>query len=117
MKNIYAQWKALAAEKKITHRDVAAFCIYRSLNKQGDVDATRTAIMQGYGKEAAKKRLRKSFSPITNKTKLINGSTPFRTLIESLRTVKYSVIVGWLDQDDARLILDMAAELSKEGLE
>ena len=117
MKDIRNQWKALAAAKKITYTDVAALCVYRALNKLPDPDGTRVAIMQGYGKEGAIHRLRKSFSPITNHVKLTNGSAPFGTLTTALRMLKYSQIMDWLDPDDAKAIINLGLELSKENFQ
>lgn len=108
MKNIRQQWKAFATARKITSRDIAALCIYRSLLKRDE------AIPQGYGKEGAIKRLRKSFKPITNTVKLENGCTPFCTMVESLRLIKYSEVFKWLDEADQKEMQALATELAKE---
>lgn len=109
MKNIRKQWKAHASAQKISSRDIAALCIYRSLLKHGN-----ETLPQGYGKEGAIQRLRKSFKPITNTVKLENGCTPFCTLVESLRLIKYSEVYSWLDEADQKDMLALASELAKE---
>ena len=114
MKNISTQWKALASARKITTKDVAALCVYRALLKSPDEDGTRTAIMQGYGKDGAIARLRKAFKPITNDTKLANGAEPFGSMMTALRMVKYSEVYKWLDEEDQKKLYDLSIEISKE---
>lgn len=114
MKDIRQQWKALASARKITARDIAALCVYRALLKSPDEDGTRTAIMQGYGKEGATARLLKAFKPVTNHIKLTNGVEPLESMLSSLRTVKYSEIYKWLDEEDQKKLYDLSIEISKE---
>lgn len=98
MKDIRQQWKALAAERKINREDIAALCIYRSLTKNE-------------GKEGAIGRLRKSFNPITNSTKLDNGAAPYYALSLALWCVKYSTILSWMDEEDKQQVLSIAKEI------
>ena len=114
MKDIRQQWKALAAERKVTTQDIAALCVYRSVLKTPDEDGVRTAIMQGYGKEGATKRLLKAFRPITNHVKLSNGSQPFGSMVTALRMVKHSEVYKWLDEEDQKKVYDLSIEISKE---
>ena len=100
MKDIRQNWKALAADRKITSEDIAALCIYRALVKE-------------QGIEGALSRLRKSFKPITNPVKLENGADPNLALKNSLWSVKYSAIKGWLTEEEFKPILEMAAEIRK----
>ena len=117
MKDIRQQWKALAAARKITPKDVAALCVYRALLKTPDVDTLRTAITQGYGKEGAIHRLLKSFKPITNQVKLSNGAEPYGCLMTSLRLAKYSEVYSWLDEEDKVLLQNLATEISRMKIE
>jgi len=97
-KDIRPQWKALAAERKITREDIAALCIYRSLIK-------------GEGKEGAISRLRKSFSPITNPVKLENGAYPYGSLASALWMTKHSTFITWLDDESKQSLLILAKEI------
>jgi len=115
MKDIRQQWKALAAEKKIKSEDIAALCLYRAINIRSDVDDIRTAIVCGYGQDGAKNRLLRSFKPITNQTKLINGADPQYSLKSSLNLVKYSSVAKWLAEDDLAKLLELA-KTTKAGL-
>ena len=114
MKDIRQQWKALASARNISIRDIAALCVYRALLKSPDEDGTRTAIMQGYGKEGAIARLLKAFKPITNHVKLTNGAEPLGSMLSALRTIKYSEVYKWLDEEDQKKLYDLSVEISKE---
>ncbi len=104
MKDIRQQWKALAADRKITSEDIAALCIYRALfNEQG--------------KEDSVDRLSKSFKPITNQVKLDNGIHPYGSLSIALNLVKRSTLFTWLDEADQKTMLDLAREIRPYGNE
>jgi len=102
MKDIRQNWKALAAERKITSQDIAALCIYRALHKE-------------QGKEGSIERLRKSFKPITNTIKLDNGAYPYGALSSALWMVKHSTLITWLDEADQKAMLDLAREIKPQG--
>ncbi len=103
MKDIRTQWKALAAAKSITREDIAALCLYRTLVREAE-------------EPTAAQRLRKSFSPITNKNKLANGSRPFESLEYALRTIKYSSFAKWLDEEDLNKMTELAKKTATEGI-
>jgi hypothetical protein len=98
MKDIRTQWKALASAKNITSEDIAALCFYRTIYKEHTLD-------EGLA------RIRKSFKPITNSSKLENGAYPYGSLQLSLRNIKYSTLVSWLDEDDKLKIIAMAKDV------
>ena len=103
MKDIRQQWKALAADRNINSRDMAALAIYRSLKK-------------GEGKEGAISRLRKSFKPVTNTVCLENGAAPYHALYLALWGIKYSAnLIKWLDEEDAQAILSLVKEIKIKG--
>jgi citrate synthase len=103
MKDIRTQWKALAAAKEITCEDIAALCLYRTLfNEQQSAEA--------------KSRLHKSFSPIKNEIKLANGAQPYDALVAALRTIKYSHVAQWLDEEDRVKMLGLAKETLLVGI-
>lgn len=95
MKNIRQQWKAHAASKQITSRDIAALCIYR-------------ALVKNQGQEAALSRLQKSFTPVTNSVKLANGQAPNGSMRFALRYIKKSIFVEWLTQEEFEKLDEMA---------
>lgn len=101
MKDIRTLWKACAAAKEITSSDIAALCIYNSLRLEEDLEATKT-------------RLRKSFTPISNPIKLDNGATPYGSLAQSLRSVKWSHFASWFPEEEATLLVERAKQLAKE---
>jgi hypothetical protein len=100
--DIRAQWKALAADRKITKEDIAALCIYRAMVKE-------------QVPEGAKTRLEKAFSPIKNETKLANGAIPYAARDYAINAVKYSVFSKWLTKDEL-VALAEAAKTTKAGL-
>lgn len=104
MKDIRQNWKALAADRKITREDIAALCLYRALVKE-------------QGKPGAIERLRKSFKQITNPVKLENGAAPLWSLEYSLRTIRHSNVMSWLDEDEKAAMLALAKEVKIKGKE
>jgi len=104
MKDIRQQWKALAAERKITREDIAALCIYRALVKE-------------QGKNGAISRLQKSFKPITNPVKLENGAYPYGSLESALWAIKNSTLITWLDEEEKQQLLSYAKEIKVHGKE
>jgi hypothetical protein len=98
MKDIRQNWKALAAEHKVTREDIAALCIYR-------------ALVKNQGKEGAISRLRKSFIPVTNPIKLQNGAAPYHALSVALWCVKYSAVYAWLDETEKQVLFELAKEI------
>jgi hypothetical protein len=105
MKDIRQQWKALASTRKITTKDIAALCVYRALLKMPD------------SKPLAITRLNKSFKPISNPVKIVNGADPHGALLSALRMTKYSSVYSWLDEEDAKKLYDLSIEISKEKFE
>ena len=103
MKDIRQQWKALAADRKITREDIAALCIYRAMVKE--------QIPEG-----AKSRLHKSFKPITNQTKLDNGAQPYAALESAVNCIEYSAFAGWLDETEMKALLEAAKTTRAAGL-
>jgi hypothetical protein len=103
MKDIRTQWKALAAAKEITREDIAALCLYRTLFKEQQ-------------SAEAKTRLHKSFAPIKNEIKLANGAQPYEALVAALRTIKYSHVAQWLDEEDRVKMLELAKETLLAGI-
>jgi len=103
IKDIRPQWKALAADRKITREDIAALCIYRALRKE-------------QVPEGAKSRLHKSFKPITNKVKLENGAYPYGSLETALNSIKYSNFAKWLNEDELKLMLDAVKTTKNAGI-
>lgn len=101
MENFYIQWKALAEKREITSQDIAVLCIYRSLYKNE-------------GKDGAIKRLRKSFSPVTNSVKLENGVLPYYSLHLALTCVKQSPVMGWMDKDIAEQLFSIARSVATD---
>lgn len=104
MTDIRQQWKALAAERKITREDIAALALYKTLFK-------------GQGKEDAIARLRKSFISITNLIKLQNGAYPYGALESALWSVKYSAVYSWLQEDEKEKLVALAKEIKIRGSE
>lgn len=104
MKDIRQNWKALAADRKITREDIAALCLYR-------------ALVKGQGKEGAISRLQKAFKAITNPIKLENGAYPYGALESSLWAIKHSTLVAWLDEDEKTSLLALAKEIKVKGKE
>ena len=102
MKDIRQNWKDLAKTKAITKQDIAALCIYRTLRKEES-------------KEQAIERIRKSFIPITNSTKIANGAHPYWALQESMYSLKSSKIYSWLDDEDKEKFLALAKEIKIRG--
>lgn len=103
MKDIRAQWKALAAVRNITRKDIAALCIYRALIKE-------------QVPEGAKTRLHKSFKPITNANKLANGAYPYGALESAVNSIRYSTFASWLDEEDLNKLLEAAKTTRMAGL-
>lgn len=104
MNNISQQWKAFAKKREIKSGDIAALCIYR-------------ALAENEGKEGAIRRLRKSFSPITNPVKIENGAAPYFALSTALWSVKYSILLTWLDEKDKNEIVSLSKEIKIKGKE
>ena len=102
--DIRAQWKALAADRKITNQDIAALCIYRSM-------------IRGEGKEATIQRLHKSYSPITNTVKLANGASPYWSVRVALYMTRNSSLIEWLTPDEKQALLSMAKTISMSDME
>jgi len=98
MKDIRTQWKALASAKNIKSEDIAALCLYRTIYKEHTL-------------EEGLNRIRKSFKPITNANKIANGAYPYGSLQASLRNIKYSSVVGWLDEEDKLKVIAMAKDV------
>ena len=96
--DVRENWKALAADRKITSSDIAALCIHRS-------------ILRGEGAAGSESRLRKSFFPITNKVKLDNGVAPFGSLNSALWTVRHSTFFSWLTPAEQDALWTIAKEL------
>jgi hypothetical protein len=101
--DIRPQWKALAADRKITKEDIAALCFYRSLIK-------------GAITEDALARLRRSFKPITNLTKIENGADPIGARKDASRMVKYSTVFTWLSESEQKLLLAFSIDVLKGGV-
>ena len=97
--DVRENWKALAADRKITSSDIAALCIYRSM-------------LRGEGAAGAESRLRKSFFPITNQVKLDNGAAPFGSLRIALGLIRYSTFYTWLTTAEQDAMWAIAKELS-----
>lgn len=95
--DIRAQWKALAAEKKLTVEDMAALCLYRS-------------ILKGEGLDGAISRLKKSFSPITSKVKLENGCTPYGSMLRAAGFAQYSHLKDWLTKEEKEQLAKLGNE-------
>jgi len=104
MKDIRQNWKALAAERKITREDIAALNLYRTLIKE-------------QGKEEAISRLRKSFKPITNSIKLENGAYPYGSLESAIWGIKYSTFITWLEKEEQEKLIAFAKEFKVRGTE
>jgi len=104
MKDIRTQWKAHAAERKITREDIAALCIYRALVKE--------QVPTG-----AKSRLHKSFKPITNTVKLENGADPYGSLKSAVNSVRYSIFAQWLDKEELEMLVEAAKSTRMAGLQ
>jgi hypothetical protein len=102
-KDIRAQWKALAADRKITKEDIAALCIYRAMVKE-------------QVPEGAVSRLHRSFKPITNKVKLDNGAAPYAALESAVNSIKYSKFAEWLNKDELNALLEAAKATKAAGL-
>jgi hypothetical protein len=102
--DIRPQWKALAADRKITSQDIAALCIYRSMIK-------------GKGKDDAIERLRRSFIPVTNPIKLANGAAPFWGMTLALYMIRNSTLIEWLSPDEKQELLLIAKSIKITGLD
>ncbi len=102
-KDIRPQWKALAADRKITKEDIAALCIYR-------------AVFKGQIPDGAKTRLQKSFTPITNQVKLENGADPYGAMTTAINSIRYSHFAEWLDKEELQQLIDAAKESQKAGI-
>ena len=100
--DVRENWKALAADRKITSSDIAALCIYRSM-------------LRGEGATGAESRLRKSFFPITNKVKLDNGAAPFGSLNSALWQIRHSTFFSWLTPLEQEAMWNIVQELRKSG--
>lgn len=87
MKNIKSQWKILASARNITSTDMVAMCICKSISKNETI-------------EIAKERLLKSFSPIKNNNKLLNGMSPYGALINSMWYIRTSNVAKWLTPEE-----------------
>jgi hypothetical protein len=98
--DVRENWKALAADRKITSSDIAALCIYRS-------------ILRGEGATGAESRLRKSFFPITNQVKLDNGAAAYGALNSALWLTRHSTFYTWLTQSEQIAMWNIALELRK----
>ena len=103
MKDIRQQWKALAADRKITREDIAALCIYRAMVKE-------------QVPEGAVSRLHRSFKPITNKVKLDNGAAPCAALESAIWSIEYSKFAEWLDKDEMAALLEAVKATKVAGI-
>lgn len=101
--DIRAQWKALAADRKITNQDIAALCIYRSM-------------IRGEDKEATIQRLRKSYTPITNTVKLANSASPYWSVRVALYMIRNSSLIEWLTPDEKQALLSIAKAISMSDM-
>lgn len=104
MKDIRNQWKALAADRKITREDITALCLYRALVRE-------------QGKPGAIARLSRSFRAITNPTKLANGAEPLGSLETSLWRIRNSTLFSWLEKPEQDQMLAFAREFKITGQE
>lgn len=102
MKYIKNEWKNLSSARKVTSRDIATLCIYKSLQN-------------GENYEGAIVRLKKSFSEIKNTNKLNNGVRPYGTLLDSVHGVKYSQMLDWFPQDEKDMLIEMSTRIRTEG--
>ncbi len=100
--DIRAQWKALAADRKITKEDIAALCIYRAMLRD-EVPALAVT------------KLQKSFKAVSNPIKLQNGAAPFYARESAMNAVKYSNLTKWLTAEEQTALMD-AAKKTKEAL-
>ena len=99
---VKAIWKKLADARTITIQDIAALCLLRSL-ESGDTANIKI-------------RLRRAFSPITNKIKLDNGAAPYGSLERALRWVYSSEFAKQLPEAIMEKIKAAAKEVLSKGL-
>lgn len=97
--DIRAKWKALSDNRLIKKQDMVALCIYRSMVANED-------------KDAAIKRLRKSFTPISNPSKLYNGSRPYYGLKSARQLIGKSELIKWLTIDESVLFISILEEIN-----
>lgn len=97
--DIRQKWKTLADKQEIKSEDIVALCLHRTL--YADEGNTEAAIV----------RITKSFTPITNANKLANGATPYMTLQYALRTLKYSSVFSWVNEDEQNQLLALAKDV------
>ena len=99
--DIRQQWKAHAASKKITARDMAFYVLYSAVRRELGTDETM-------------RLLKKAFVPITNSKKLDNGAYPYGALRSALG--KYSApstILLWLTPAEIAKVENLRAEMWK----
>ncbi len=97
-------WKKLANEKKISNYDVVAYALIKAINAKSDEKL-----------EVARALLLKSFTPITNDNKLINGAFAFQALTIALGNACVSTLFEELSTDEKKLFRSMALQLRLEN--
>jgi hypothetical protein len=96
-------WKKLANEKKIKFYDVAAYALIKAIHAKSNDKL-----------EVARALLYKSFTPITNDNKLINGAFAFQGLEWSLEQANWSELVKELDEAGKTVFESLWQALRKE---
>lgn len=100
--DIRPQWRALAADRKITREDIAALCLYKAMLKD-QVPALAVT------------KLQKAFKAVSNPVKIENGAAPFAARDAAMNAVKYSTLTGWLTAEEQTKLMD-AAKSTKAAL-
>jgi hypothetical protein len=97
-------WKKLANEKKISNYDVVAYALIKAINAKSNEKL-----------EVARALLLKSFTPITNDNKTMNGAQPFQALTSALHRAYWSTLFEELSTDEKKLFRSMVEQLIQEN--
>ncbi len=100
---IVAEWKRLANSKNVKLYDVAAYAVIKALYAKSN---DKVGVAKGL--------LLKSFTPITNENKLLNGSTPFSTIKYALYHYYNSELFKKLDETQVKEFREIRKVLMKE---
>jgi len=81
MTDFKTEWKALAAQGNITATSITSYCLIRAINAKSN-DKLQVALGLLY----------KTFTPITNVTKIRNGAQPYQAIDRELASLRWAVI-------------------------
>jgi len=106
MKDFRQTFKALAQAKQIASWNITKLCIYKAMTAKSD---TPKAII-------ANQLLRESYTPITRKIKLDNGSNPYDAIVNTLQYTSLQLSPELETPEELKQYNDIVTELRKKYL-